>query len=143
MVRVDRALKAAAAPPEVRDPFRQSVEFIPLWVKIGVAFALGVGTTIGYKRIVVTVAEKDYFYIQGEVHKPGTYELRPGMTLLQAIAVAEGLTDWADRKDIALNRTVGDRRVRQTVNMKNVERQKEPDVELAGGDIIIVARRFL
>ena len=37
---------------------KSSIEFIPLWVVIGVALSLGVGTTIGYKRIVVTVAEK-------------------------------------------------------------------------------------
>jgi inorganic phosphate transporter, PiT family len=35
-----------------------SIEFVPLWIVIGVALALGLGTTIGYKRIVVTVAEK-------------------------------------------------------------------------------------
>jgi len=33
-------------------------EFIPLWVKIAVALALGLGTMIGWKRIVVTVGEK-------------------------------------------------------------------------------------
>ena len=32
--------------------------FIPLWVKIGVAIALGLGTMVGWKRIVVTVGEK-------------------------------------------------------------------------------------
>lgn len=32
--------------------------FIPSWVKIAVAFALGIGTMIGWKRIVVTVGEK-------------------------------------------------------------------------------------
>ncbi len=32
--------------------------FIPLWVKIAVAIALGLGTMIGWKRIVVTVGEK-------------------------------------------------------------------------------------
>jgi PiT family inorganic phosphate transporter len=32
--------------------------FIPLWVKIVVALALGLGTMIGWKRIVVTVGEK-------------------------------------------------------------------------------------
>ena len=32
--------------------------FIPLWVKIAVALALGLGTMIGWKRIVVTVGEK-------------------------------------------------------------------------------------
>jgi PiT family inorganic phosphate transporter len=33
-------------------------KFIPLWVKIAVAMALGLGTMIGWKRIVVTVGEK-------------------------------------------------------------------------------------
>lgn len=35
-----------------------SIEYIPLWVIVGTALALGIGTTIGYKRIVTTVAEK-------------------------------------------------------------------------------------
>jgi len=33
-------------------------KFIPVWVKIGIAFALGLGTMIGWKRIVVTVGSK-------------------------------------------------------------------------------------
>ncbi len=33
-------------------------EFIPNWVKVAVAFTLGLGTMIGWKRIVVTVGEK-------------------------------------------------------------------------------------
>ena len=35
-----------------------STKFIPTWVKIAVALALGLGTMIGWKRIVVTVGEK-------------------------------------------------------------------------------------
>ena len=36
----------------------QSTKFIPLWVKVAVAIALGLGTMIGWRRIVVTVGEK-------------------------------------------------------------------------------------
>lgn len=36
----------------------QVTKFIPIWVKIMVALALGLGTMIGWKRIVVTVGEK-------------------------------------------------------------------------------------
>lgn len=36
----------------------KSTRFIPLWVKVAVALALGIGTMIGWKRIVVTVGEK-------------------------------------------------------------------------------------
>ena len=35
-----------------------STKFIPTWVKICVAIALGLGTMIGWKRIVITVGEK-------------------------------------------------------------------------------------
>ncbi|MBB3345925.1 inorganic phosphate transporter [Sphingomonas sp. BK069] len=36
----------------------RGTRFIPLWVKVAVALALGLGTMIGWKRIVVTVGEK-------------------------------------------------------------------------------------
>ena len=35
-----------------------ATKFIPLWVKVAVAIALGLGTMIGWRRIVVTVGEK-------------------------------------------------------------------------------------
>ena len=35
-----------------------ATKFIPLWVKIAVAIALGLGTMVGWKRIVMTVGEK-------------------------------------------------------------------------------------
>jgi PiT family inorganic phosphate transporter len=42
--------------------YKQSLDnatkFIPLWVKVAVAIALGLGTMIGWKRIVITVGEK-------------------------------------------------------------------------------------
>jgi PiT family inorganic phosphate transporter len=42
--------------------YKQSLDsatkFIPTWVKIAVAIALGLGTMIGWKRIVITVGEK-------------------------------------------------------------------------------------
>jgi len=44
------------------DAFKRQIDdatrFIPLWVKIAVAIALGLGTMVGWKRIVVTVGEK-------------------------------------------------------------------------------------
>jgi PiT family inorganic phosphate transporter len=36
----------------------RATKFIPLWVKVAVAIALGLGTMVGWKRIVVTVGEK-------------------------------------------------------------------------------------
>jgi PiT family inorganic phosphate transporter len=41
-----------------KDQIDNATRFIPLWVKIAVAIALGLGTMVGWKRIVVTVGEK-------------------------------------------------------------------------------------
>jgi PiT family inorganic phosphate transporter len=52
------------APPQAatltayRATLDDSTKFIPLWVKVAVAIALGLGTMVGWKRIVVTVGEK-------------------------------------------------------------------------------------
>ena len=41
-----------------KKPLDLATKFIPVWVKVAVALALGLGTMIGWKRIVVTVGEK-------------------------------------------------------------------------------------
>ena len=41
-----------------RGKLDEATKFIPVWVKVAVAIALGLGTMIGWKRIVVTVGEK-------------------------------------------------------------------------------------
>lgn len=56
--------------------FLPAIEYVPLWVVIGTALALGIGTTVGYKRIVKTVAEKigkqHLTYGQGAVAETST-----------------------------------------------------------------------
>ena len=41
-----------------RGHLRKLVDFVVTWVVIAVALALGIGTTVGWKRVVVTVGEK-------------------------------------------------------------------------------------
>jgi PiT family inorganic phosphate transporter len=36
----------------------KSIKYIPDWVKVAVALALGLGTMVGWKRVVITVGEK-------------------------------------------------------------------------------------
>lgn len=36
----------------------RSIKYIPDWVKVAVALALGLGTMVGWKRIVITVGER-------------------------------------------------------------------------------------
>jgi inorganic phosphate transporter, PiT family len=41
-----------------KDEIDKATKFIPTWVKVAVAIALGLGTMVGWKRIVITVGEK-------------------------------------------------------------------------------------
>jgi polysaccharide export outer membrane protein len=52
----------------------------------------------------VFVDRYPYFYIYGEVQRPGVYRLEKGMTVMQALSVGGGLTLRASKKDIQLNR---------------------------------------
>jgi PiT family inorganic phosphate transporter len=58
----DDALKLTAGEQADLKSYKGEIDnatkFIPTWVKIAVAIALGMGTMIGWKRIVVTVGEK-------------------------------------------------------------------------------------
>jgi inorganic phosphate transporter, PiT family len=58
----DKSLHISDADKKVLDAYKKqldnSTKFIPTWVKVAVAIALGLGTMIGWKRIVVTVGER-------------------------------------------------------------------------------------
>jgi inorganic phosphate transporter, PiT family len=64
----------------------KATKFIPTWVKVAVALALGLGTMVGWKRIVVTVGEKI-----GKEHL--TYAQGAAAEIMAAttIALADGL----------------------------------------------------
>jgi PiT family inorganic phosphate transporter len=57
-----KTVKFSADEGKTLDGFQKGLQsgtrFIPIWVKIAVAIALGLGTMVGWKRIVVTVGEK-------------------------------------------------------------------------------------
>ncbi|PLZ04227.1 anion permease [Burkholderia sp. WAC0059] len=61
---LEKSTQPALAPADrgAIENFRQQIDhatkFIPTWVKVAVALALGLGTMVGWKRIVVTVGEK-------------------------------------------------------------------------------------
>jgi polysaccharide export outer membrane protein len=81
----------------------------------------------------VFVPKAESFYVSGEVKNAGPYVHSEGLTLLQAITMAGGLTDRAAKNRIEVNRTVNGR----TVKVK----LKENDPILPN-DTIVVPRRF-
>jgi len=63
-----------------------ATKFIPTWVKIAVALALGLGTMIGWKRIVITVGEKI-----GKDHLTYGQGAAAEITAMTTIMTADGL----------------------------------------------------
>ena len=64
---------------------------------------------------VVTVAlkdfEKPYFVAAGQVGKPGKYDLRSDLTLVEAVAIAGGFTESSKHSQVVLFRRVSDQLV--------------------------------
>jgi PiT family inorganic phosphate transporter len=63
----------------------KSTKFIPTWVKVAVALALGLGTMVGWKRIVVTVGEKI-----GKTHLTYAQGAAAELTAMATILAADG-----------------------------------------------------
>jgi polysaccharide export outer membrane protein len=90
---------------------------------------------------IVTVVRASYCYVRGEVRSPGRHPIERGMTLMKAITLAGGLTDWAKSKSVQVihpDQEVGGK----TYNLEHIERGKIPDPLLTGGEVVIVKRRF-
>jgi inorganic phosphate transporter, PiT family len=64
----------------------KATRFIPLWVKFAVALALGLGTMVGWKRIVVTVGE-----MIGKNHLTYAQGAAAEITAMATIGAADGL----------------------------------------------------
>ncbi len=89
----------------------------------------------------IIVHQKPYFYIQGEVQKPGKYELTKDLTLLQAIALAGGPAKFANEKDVEIYRVEGDQTFVIKKNLKDIKKKEEEDISIKPMDTIIVNKR--
>jgi len=90
--------------------------------------------------VVVRQINSRRVFVTGEVVKPGPYPLIGSTTVLQILATAGGLRDYADEKNILILRKEGGWSVILKFNYKDVSKQKNlsQNVELKPGDTVIV-----
>jgi polysaccharide biosynthesis/export protein len=90
----------------------------------------------------VSVFVKEYnsqrITVDGAVKKPGIFPITGRVSLLQAIALAEGLGDLADPSGILLFRTVDDKRMAARFDVRAIRAGKMQDPMLEAGDIVMV-----
>lgn len=88
---------------------------------------------------VVIVPPVTFYYIVGEVDKPGAYALKPDMNILQAISQGGKFSKTAKRK-IRIMRDDPEHGIYifKTVDVKRVEKGKDENILVQGGDVLLV-----
>jgi len=94
----------------------------------------------------VVVQVKDYasrhVTLLGQVAKPGSFPLLPGMSLIQAISQAGGLTAVASSSHVNLTRKTAKGQQTVELDVGAISEGKAPDVPLQAGDRIYVHERI-
>ena len=95
----------------------------------------------------ITISIKEYksqrFTVEGEVEKPGVYTILGRTSLMQAIAMAQGMNDVSDAGDIVVFRTVGGKRHAAKFDLNAIRKGSAPDPEVRRGDVIIVGTSYV
>ena len=82
----------------------------------------------------ILVPKADHYYIYGEIARPNVYKLEPGLTVLEAIVRAGGVTPRGSDSRIELQR--------KSPDGKKVTRKARPDDELQPDDILRIKERI-
>ena len=82
--------------------------------------------------IFIPKAEK--FFVTGQIRTPGAYTYERGLTVLQAISLAGGLTDKGSNRRIKVIRTVKGKKVEQGIDL---------DDSVQPGDTLVIPQRLL
>jgi polysaccharide export outer membrane protein len=90
--------------------------------------------------VIVTKVSAQRIFVAGEVGRAGAYTFVPGMTVLEAISSAGGVTPFAKQSKVSILRMENGKQVRVSVNYKEVlnGRRPEQNVPLKPGDTIVV-----
>ncbi|MCP2500353.1 MAG: polysaccharide export protein [Deltaproteobacteria bacterium] len=89
--------------------------------------------------VIVLQVNAPKFYMIGYVARPGTYPLRGDTSVLQALALAGGLTQFASPRSIKLIRAVGGKQEVRKINYYDIiDDGGEGNYLLKSGDTIVV-----
>jgi polysaccharide export outer membrane protein len=90
--------------------------------------------------VIVAKVSTQRIFVAGEVGRAGAYAFVPGMTVLEAISSAGGVTPFAKQSKVSILRMENGKQVRLPVNYKEVlnGRRPEQNVSLKPGDTIVV-----
>jgi len=90
--------------------------------------------------VIVKEIKSRRVFITGRIEKPGPYPLNDKTTILQLIAMAGGLREYVDGKDISLMRSEQGKQSVYAFNYQDVVKKKylHQNIELKPGDVVVV-----
>ena len=90
--------------------------------------------------VIVRAINSRKIYVTGRVTTPGSHNLTGPLTVMQAIAISGGLTEYADAKNITVLRSEGGRSATFKFNYRDVARGRNVDqnIALRPGDTVVV-----
>jgi len=89
--------------------------------------------------VKVPRSEDGFIYVSGEVKQPGAKPYRIPMTILQAVSSAGGITNIAKEQKCRIIRRLPDgSESTLTVNLANIEKNKEQNITLCQNDTVIL-----
>jgi polysaccharide export outer membrane protein len=90
--------------------------------------------------VTVTVDEfqQPSIAVVGEVAHPGVYNIEPSVGVLRALALAGGVTEYANHDNIYVLRRVGPRRIRVTYRALIDNELRAAALHLRAGDTVVV-----
>jgi len=95
-----------------------------------------------YPQDIISVPKADQIYVVGNVKKPGGFPLTTngGVSILQAVALAEGLGPEAAPKNAKIYRSSGDDQPKTeiAIDLKAIMTGKGPDVNLLPKDVLFI-----
>lgn len=111
----------------------------PAEVETQLASRLG---TVGVRNPSVSVNLKESVSqtvtVDGQVREPGMYQVNGRMSLLRAISVAKGGTEFANLKTVVILRTVKNQRMAAIYNVNSIRQGIYADPEVYPNDVVIV-----
>lgn len=89
---------------------------------------------------VAVVNSNQRVYVVGKVNKPGDFPMSSRITVMQALALAGGLSPFADRDDIGVLRRDGSGTIRLPFDYDSVEdgEDLQQNILLENGDVVVV-----
>ena len=118
----------------------QASGLTPLELKAGIEKRLAEFVESPTVSVAVLEIHSKNIFVLGQVESPGQYPLQQDLTVLQALSLAGGLAEWADKGDVVILRKENGKQSRIKFDYKNVSKGKhlEKNIVLQPGDTIIV-----